>query len=46
VALYRLTETVRIHRFRRKAVIPKVSLAFIAAFRIAADSADGRHLLT
>ena len=44
VALDRLTETAKIHRFRRKAVIPKESLAFIAAaFRIAADSAEGRH---
>ena len=44
VALDKLTETAKIHRFRRKAVIPKESLAFIAAaFRIAADSAEGRH---
>jgi hypothetical protein len=44
VALDRLTETAKIHRFRKKAVIPKESLAFIAAaFRIAADSAEGRH---
>jgi hypothetical protein len=43
VALDRLTETAKIHRFRKKAVIPKQSLAFIAAaFRIAADSAEGR----
>ncbi len=44
VALDRLTETAKIHRFRRKAVIPKESLAFMAAaFRIAADSAEGRY---
>ncbi len=44
VALDRLTETAKIHRFRKKAVIPKQSLAFIAAaFRIAADSAEGRY---
>jgi hypothetical protein len=44
VALDRLTETAKISRFKRKAVIPKESLAFIAAaFRIAADSAEGRH---
>jgi len=43
VALDRLTGTAKIHRLRRKAVIPKESLAFIAAaFRIAADSAQGR----
>jgi hypothetical protein len=43
VALDRLTDTAKIHRFRRKAVIPKQSLSFIAAaFRIAADSAQGR----
>jgi hypothetical protein len=44
VALDRLTETAKISRFKRKAVIPKESLAFIAAaFRIAADSAEGHH---
>ncbi|HEX9123767.1 MAG TPA: hypothetical protein VF984_10515 [Actinomycetota bacterium] len=42
-ALDRLEGTAEIHRFRRKAVIPKQSLAFIAAaLRIAADSAEGR----
>ena len=44
VALDKLTETAKIHRFRKKAVIPKESLSFIAAaFRIAADSAGGRR---
>jgi len=44
VALEKLTETAKIQRFRKKAVIPKESLSFIAAaFRIAADSADGRQ---
>jgi hypothetical protein len=44
VALDRLTETAKIHKFRRKAVIPKQSLSFMAAaFRIAADSAGGRQ---
>jgi len=43
VALEKLTETAKIQRFRKKAVIPKESLSFVAAaFRIAADSADGR----
>jgi len=43
-ALDRLAGTAKIHRFRRKVVIPKQSLAFVAAaFRIAADSADGRR---
>jgi hypothetical protein len=43
VALEKLTETAKIHKLRKKAVIPKESLAFIAAaFRIAADSAEGR----
>ncbi|HEX6332106.1 MAG TPA: hypothetical protein VF129_12610 [Actinomycetota bacterium] len=42
-ALDKLEGTVKIRRFRRKAVIPKESLAFVgAAFRIAADSAEGR----
>lgn len=42
-ALDGLAGTAKIHRFRRKAVIPKQSLAFVAAaFRIAADSAEGR----
>jgi hypothetical protein len=44
VALDKLNETAKIHRFRKKAVIPKESLSFIAAaFRIAADSAGGRR---
>ena len=39
-ALERLSETAKVHRFRRKAVIPKESLAFVAAaFRKAAESA-------
>jgi hypothetical protein len=42
-AMDRLAETAKIHRFRRKAVIPKQSLADIAAaFRIASESAQGR----
>lgn len=42
--LEKLAETAKIRRFRRKAVIPKQSLAFVAAaFRIAADSAEGRY---
>ena len=42
-ALERLSETAKIHRFRRKAVIPKESLAFVAAaFRKAAESAERR----
>jgi hypothetical protein len=41
--LERLSETAKIHRFRRKAVIPKESLAFVAAaFRKAAESAERR----
>ena len=44
VALDKLTETAEIHRFRKKAVIPKESLSFVAAaFRIAADRAGGRR---
>ncbi len=44
VALDKLTETAKIHKLRRKAVVPKQSLSFIAAaFRIAADSADAGH---
>ena len=44
VALDKLTETAKIQRFRKKAVIPKESLSFVAAaFRIAADSAGGRR---
>jgi hypothetical protein len=40
-ALDRLSETTKVHRFRRKAVIPKESLAFVAAaFRKAAESAE------
>jgi hypothetical protein len=40
-ALERLSETAKVHRFRRKAVIPKESLAFVAAaFRKAAESAE------
>ena len=43
-ALDRLAGTAKIHRFRKKAVIPKQSLADVAAaFRIAAESAQGRH---
>jgi hypothetical protein len=42
--LEKLEETAEIRKFRRKAVIPKESLAFLAAaFRIAADSAEGRY---
>jgi hypothetical protein len=42
-ALERLAGTAKIHRFRKKAVIPKQSLADVAAaFRIAAESAQGR----
>ena len=41
-ALERLEETAKVHRLRRKAVIPKESLAFVAAaFRKAAESAEG-----
>ena len=40
-ALERLSATAKVHRFRRKAVIPKESLAFVAAaFRKAAESAE------
>ena len=40
-ALEKLSETAKIHRFRRKAVIPKESLAFVAAaFRKAAEAAE------
>jgi hypothetical protein len=43
-ALDRLEGTAKTLRFKRKAVIPKQSLAFVAAaFRIAADSAEGRR---
>ena len=39
-ALDRLEGTAKVHRFRKKAVIPKQSLEFVAAaFRIAAGSA-------
>ncbi len=42
-ALDGLSGTAKVHRFRRKAVIPKQSLAFVAAaFRKAAESAPGR----
>jgi hypothetical protein len=42
-ALERLSETAKVRRFRRKAVIPKESLAFVAAaFRKAAESAERR----
>ena len=42
-ALERLSATAKVHRFRRKAVIPKESLAFVAAaFRKAAESAERR----
>ena len=41
VALERLEATAKIHRFRKKAVVPKETLASVAAaFRIAADSAE------
>jgi hypothetical protein len=41
--LEKLEQTVKIRKFRRKAVVPKESLAFLAAaFRIAAESAEGR----
>jgi hypothetical protein len=44
MALEKLEETAKIHRFRKKVVIPKESLASVAAaFRIAADSAEGRY---
>jgi hypothetical protein len=40
-ALERLSATAKVHRFRRKAVIPKESLAFVAAaFRKAAEAAE------
>ena len=40
-ALEKLSETAKVHRFRRKAVIPKESLAFVAAaFRKAAESGE------
>ena len=40
-ALEKLSTTAKVHRFRRKAVIPKESLAFVAAaFRKAAESAE------
>lgn len=40
-ALDTLAGTAKVHRFRRKAVIPKQSLAFVAAaFRKAAESAE------
>lgn len=43
-ALDKLEGTAKIHRLRRKAVIPKESLAFVAAaFRKAAESAERRH---
>lgn len=43
-ALERLEGTVKVHRLRKKAVIPKESLASVAAaFRIAAASAQGRR---
>lgn len=42
--LEKLTATAKIRKVRRKVVIPKQSLADIAAaFRIAADLADGRY---
>lgn len=42
-ALDGLEETAKVHRMRRKVVIPKQSLASVAAaFRIAADSVEGR----
>jgi hypothetical protein len=40
-ALEKLSATAEVHRFRRKAVIPKESLAFVAAaFRKAAEAAE------
>lgn len=40
-AMDRLAGTAKIHRLRRKAVVPKESLAFVAAaFRKAAESAE------
>ena len=42
-ALERLEGTAKVQRFRRKAVVPKQSLAFVAAaFRIASESAKGQ----
>ena len=42
-ALDGLESTAKVHRFRKKAVIPKQSLAFVAAaFRKAAESAERR----
>ena len=42
-ALDKLTGTTKVHRLRRKAVVPKQSLAFVAAaFRKAAESAERR----
>jgi hypothetical protein len=42
-ALDKLAGTAKVHRLRRKAVIPKESLAFVAAaFRKAAESAERR----
>jgi hypothetical protein len=42
-ALDKLTGTMKVHRLRRKAVVPKQSLAFVAAaFRKAAESAERR----
>ncbi len=41
MALDQLEETTKIQRFRKRAVVPKESLASVAAaFRIAADSAE------
>jgi len=43
-ALDRLQTTAKIRRFRRRAIVEKQSLANVAAaFRIAADSAQGRR---
>ena len=40
-ALEKLSATAKVHRFRRKAVIPNESLAFVAsAFRKAAEAAE------
>ena len=42
-ALDKLNGTTKVHRLRKKAVIPKQSLAFVAAaFRKAAESAERR----
>ena len=43
-AMERLDGTAKVHRFRKKADVPKQSLAFVAAaFRIASESAKGQQ---